>query len=61
VVETLPGAELRRIAEAEAHQYSWDRSMEALFGQLYRQAFAASARRVVAPKVVRTPLAVPAE
>jgi len=52
---------MRRIAEAEAHQYSWDRSMEALFGQLYRQAFAASARRVVAPKVVRTPLAVPAE
>jgi alpha-1,6-mannosyltransferase len=52
---------MSRIAQAEAHQYSWDRSMEALFGQLYRQAFGASARRVVAPKTVRTPLAVPAE
>jgi alpha-1,6-mannosyltransferase len=52
---------MSRIAQAEAHQYSWDRSMEALFGKLYRQAFVARARRVVAPKAIRTPLAVPAE
>ena len=50
------------IAQAEARQYSWDRSMEALFGQLYRSAFTARARRLIeVPSVSRRPLAVPAE
>ena len=34
------------IAQAEARQYSWDRSMEALFGQLYRKAFNARTQRL---------------
>ncbi len=55
-------AQMGEIAQAEARQYSWDRSMEALFGNLYRQAFAARARRLVeAPVHSRGPLAVPAE
>ena len=33
------------IAQAEARQYSWDSSMAALFGRLYRQAFKASVER----------------
>ena len=33
------------IAQAEARQYSWDSSMAALFGRLYRQAFKASIER----------------
>jgi alpha-1,6-mannosyltransferase len=50
------------IAQAEARQFSWDRSMEALFGSLYRQAFAARAQRLVeAPVTSRRPIAVPAE
>lgn len=50
------------IAQAEARQYSWDRSMDALFGRLYRSAFAARARRLVeAPSPSRRPLAVPAK
>jgi alpha-1,6-mannosyltransferase len=53
---------ISEVAQAEAHQYSWDRSMEALFGQLYRKAFSARARRE-APvrKAVQNALAVPAE
>ena len=55
-------AQMGEIAQAEARQYSWDRSMEALFGNLYRQAFAARARRLVeAPVPSREPIAVPAE
>ena len=34
------------IAQAEARQYSWDRSMDALFGQLYRKAFNARSQRL---------------
>ena len=50
------------IAQDEARQYSWDRSMETLFGQLYRSAFAERARRLVdAPIASRSSLAVPAE
>jgi alpha-1,6-mannosyltransferase len=33
------------IAQVEARQYSWDSSMAALFGRLYRQAFKASVER----------------
>lgn len=53
---------MSEVAQAEAHQYSWDRSMEALFGSLYRRAFSARARREV-PIASRLhgPLAVPAE
>jgi len=55
-------AQMGEIAQAEARQYSWDRSMEALFGNLYRQAFAARARRLVeVPVTSRGPIAVPAE
>jgi len=53
---------MSEIAQAEAHQYSWDRSMEALFGRLYRQAFAARQRReLLLPHGIRAPLAIPAE
>lgn len=53
---------MSEIAQAEAHQYSWDRSMQALFGQLYRQAFSAHQRReVLLPNRVTAPLAIPAE
>ena len=34
------------IAQAEARQYSWARSMDALFGQLYRKAFNARTQRL---------------
>ena len=53
---------MREIAQSEAHQYSWDRSMETLFGRIYRQAFSTRARREVAvPERIHGPLAVPAE
>jgi alpha-1,6-mannosyltransferase len=55
-------AQMGEIAQAEARQYSWDRSMEALFGKLYRRAFAARARRLVeTPAASPRPIAVPAE
>ena len=55
-------ARMSEIAQAEARQYSWDRSMQALFGSLYRRAFAARAERLVqAPAASRRPIAVPAE
>jgi len=55
-------SQMGEIAQDEARQYSWDRSMEALFGSLYRQAFAARAQRLVeAPVTSRRPIAVPAE
>jgi hypothetical protein len=38
-------ATMGEIAQAQARQYSWDRSMEALFGTIYRTAFARSAER----------------
>ena len=38
-------ATMGEIAQAQARQYSWDRSMEALFGTIYRSAFARSAER----------------
>jgi hypothetical protein len=48
------------IAQAQARQYSWDRSMEALFGSIYRAAFARSAERLAtAPQAA--PQLVPAE
>ncbi len=48
------------IAQAEARQYSWNRSMEALFGRIYRAAFARSAERyAAAPHSLRS--LVPAE
>ena len=54
---------MSEIAQAEARQYSWDRSMDALFGQLYRKAFNARSQRLVeSPVRVREALAgVPAE
>jgi hypothetical protein len=36
---------MSEVAQAKARQYSWDRSMEALFGRIYRAAFARSAER----------------
>ncbi|GAA4744375.1 glycosyltransferase family 1 protein [Sphingomonas daechungensis] len=52
---------MSEIAQVEAHQYSWDRSMETLFGPIYRKAFAARTRRVVEAAPMAAPLAVPAE
>ena len=54
---------MSEIAQAEARQYSWDRSMDSLFGQLYRKAFNARSQRLVeSPVGVREALAgVPAE
>ena len=37
---------ISEIAQDEARQYSWDSSMKALFGELYREAFTARAQRV---------------
>jgi len=54
---------MSEIAQAEARQYSWERSMDALFGQIYRKAFNARSQRLVeAPVRGRAALAgVPAE
>ena len=53
-------ATMGEIAQDQARQYSWDRSMLALFGRIYRAAFARSARRTaVALQSVRQ--LVPAE
>jgi alpha-1,6-mannosyltransferase len=53
-------ATMGEIAQDEARQYSWDRSMLALFGRIYRAAFARSAcRTAVAQQSVRQ--LVPAE
>ena len=51
------------IAQAEARQYSWDSSMAALFGRLYRQAFKASVERQLQSGEAARPayLGVPAE
>ena len=49
------------IAQDEARQYSWDRSMEALFGELYREAFAARARARCRSRRIAQPPLVPAE
>ena len=38
---------MSEIAQAEARQYSWARSMDVLFGQLYRKAFNARTKRLV--------------
>jgi alpha-1,6-mannosyltransferase len=38
---------MSEIAQAEARQFSWDRSMDALFGQLYRKAFNVRTQRLV--------------
>ena len=35
------------VAQAHARQYSWDRSMDALFGRIYRTAFRVSAERLL--------------
>jgi len=48
------------IAQDHARQYSWDRSMEALFGQIYRSAFARSVQRA-ATEAQALPHLVPAE
>jgi alpha-1,6-mannosyltransferase len=53
-------ATMGEMAQAHARQYSWDRSMEALFGRIYRTAFARSAERAAtAPQSI--PQLVPAE
>lgn len=36
---------MSEIAQAHAHQYSWDRSMDGLFGRVYPDAFANAAER----------------
>jgi alpha-1,6-mannosyltransferase len=52
---------MSEIAQAHARQYSWDRSMEALFGRTYPAAFLRSAERTsTVSQSVRQPL-VPAE
>jgi alpha-1,6-mannosyltransferase len=38
---------MAEIAQAHARQYSWNRSMDALFGHIYRNAFARSAARAL--------------
>ena len=54
-------AMMSEIAQTHARQYSWDRSMEALFGRIYRTAFLRTAQRSAAvQQSVRQPL-VPAE
>ena len=54
-------ATISEIAQAHARQYSWDRSMQSLFGSIYRTAFARRAERVASvPSLVGRPL-VPAE
>ena len=54
-------AMMSEIAQTHARQYSWDRSMEALFGSIYRTAFARRAERIASvPSLVGRPL-VPAE
>ena len=54
-------AMMSEIAQTHARQYSWDRSMEALFGSIYRTAFARRAERIASvPRLVGRPL-VPAE
>jgi alpha-1,6-mannosyltransferase len=40
---------MREEACEEARRFSWDRSMEALFGSFYPQAFARSAEKRLAP------------
>jgi alpha-1,6-mannosyltransferase len=61
VLESNPGM-MGEIAQDEARQYSWDRSMETLFIGLYRSAFAERARRLIdAPIASRSSLAIPAE
>ena len=54
---------MAEVAQAEARQYSWDRSMDALFGLLYRKAFMRSAQReMLAPAAARQSLIeIPAE
>jgi alpha-1,6-mannosyltransferase len=44
-------------ASIKARQYSWDSSMEALFGRVYPNAFVARAKQLLAePLAVRAPL-----
>ena len=49
------------IAQAQARQYSWDRSMEALFGTIYRTAFARCYDRLTKVQPSSMPSFVPAE
>jgi hypothetical protein len=45
---------MAREARAEALQYSWDRSMETLFGEVYPSAFARRGAAPVQAPVVAT-------
>ncbi|MCH8614827.1 glycosyltransferase [Sphingomonas sp. SM33] len=54
-------ATMAEVAQAEARQYGWDSSMEALFGSVYRKAFAESLRRLSAPQTSSRGVLVPAE
>jgi len=59
-VWTSDRATMGEVAQAQARQYSWDRSMEALFGSIYRSAFVRSVQRIAAaPQSL--PQLVPAE
>ena len=40
-------ATMSQIAQAEAHRYSWDRSMDALFGSIYSEALARRRGRLI--------------
>ena len=47
IIEVLQGdmAEMGRLARAHAQQFSWDQSMERMFGRVYRSALARAAAR----------------
>jgi alpha-1,6-mannosyltransferase len=49
------------IAQAHARQYSWDRSMDALFGRIYRKALTRSALRLAEPSQAERQALVAAE
>ena len=48
-------AAMAEVAQGRARQFSWDGSMTALFGRIYRDAFARSAERSAAADAVASP------
>ena len=50
-------AAMSEAATRHAHQFSWDRSMEALFGRIYRDALAARAGALVGGEPLPSALA----
>jgi alpha-1,6-mannosyltransferase len=47
-------ARMAEVAQERARQFSWDRSMAALFGRIYRDAFARSAERTATSEAVES-------